>query len=396
MKEKRFCIWCGNEINTDSKFCPKCGKKQIEEENRLIDWLVSKTKDKFKGDAESSLIEAIKNFILSHLYGTVMTISIIAASAVTIYAGEPYINKIDADEISYHSAVENNGEYTPPVNREYDMTANSDIHTLCSRYLMYVNNENMRDAATGEPLTTESLKVPENTGLRGVYEVVKDERFKLASNTGKRTVFDPAHHTLEISKNMSQQGYKVGECVVEEWRAENDYQLYREMIFCFVELDGQWLMVENRILELKENEIAGPAELDRNTAPEFTLDGSREAYRLMNYLEDLITGNDIFPHYAVFNKYGPANDMEKLAENGIKEDSVQISVEVLEQVAERYRDVENIVIEQGYMMYQTKAVLDMESDEGRKTRQTYTVLFAEIGAEYRIVDTFLTEDVNVF
>ena len=68
--QKQFCIWCCNEIKPDSKFCPKCGKQQTDEENQLIAWLIAHTKDKLKGDAESSLFDAIKNLIFSHLYGT--------------------------------------------------------------------------------------------------------------------------------------------------------------------------------------------------------------------------------------------------------------------------------------------------------------------------------------
>ena len=54
--QKQFCIWCGSEIKNQAKFCPKCGKKQIEEENQLTDWLIAHTKDKLKGDAESSFL----------------------------------------------------------------------------------------------------------------------------------------------------------------------------------------------------------------------------------------------------------------------------------------------------------------------------------------------------
>ncbi len=395
--EKKYCIWCGSEIKTDSKFCAKCGKKQVEEENQLVDWLISKTKDKLKGDAESSLIEAIKNFLLSHLYGTVMTISIIAASAVTIYAGEPYISKINADEISYHTAVEENSEYIPPVNREYDMDANSEIHTLCSRYLTYVNNENQRDAITGEVLTTEILKVPQNSGFRGVYEVGKDNRFSLTSNSYKRTEFDPALHTLDISKKMTSQGYNVGESVVEEWSTEqNGIQCYRKILFSFVEIDGRWLIAENRILELEVDEVAVPGNLDQDYAPEFTLDGTHEAYRLMNYLEDLYLGNDFSVHYVDYNQYTAVHDMAKIVENGSKEAYLQINVEVLDRVDDRYSDIENSFANQGFMMYQTKAVLAIETTTNTRISQTYTVLFVELGAEYRILDTVLTEDAIIF
>ena len=34
---KQFCIWCGNEIKPGSKFCPKCGKKQIEQVEEQIE-----------------------------------------------------------------------------------------------------------------------------------------------------------------------------------------------------------------------------------------------------------------------------------------------------------------------------------------------------------------------
>ncbi|MBQ5327090.1 MAG: hypothetical protein J6K80_07795, partial [Oscillospiraceae bacterium] len=118
----------------DSKFCTKCGKKQTDEENPLIDWLISHTKDKLKGDAESSLFDAIKNFILSHLYGTVMSIAIIAAAGITVYASEPYIQKYnDSNMPEYISALSGNAEKAP-VSQHNAVSVNS-VRNVCNKYL---------------------------------------------------------------------------------------------------------------------------------------------------------------------------------------------------------------------------------------------------------------------
>lgn len=91
----KYCNYCGNEIEDDVELCPKC-KHSIDGKNAaLIMFLKKHTKEKLIGKAEDSLFEYLKNFILSHLYGFVLTITIIAVplSMVTVVSGVKVVNE---------------------------------------------------------------------------------------------------------------------------------------------------------------------------------------------------------------------------------------------------------------------------------------------------------------
>ena len=250
--QKQFCIWCGNEIKPGSKFCPKCGKQQTDEENQLIDWLIAHTKDKLKGDAESSLFDAIKNFILSHLYGTLMSIAIVAAVGVTVYANEPYIEKYsDADAPVYSTDV---------LDNSYSQTNElgiSEIRTICNDYLSVISNEN-NNPADGRY----GFAPPAGFKFSGKYDVVYDEKFVsddtfyLRDLTSK-VITESKDFTLEISKQMHTGGYNVAEYIKEQYledaaSAEKVYT--RQLTFSVVEVNDHLYIAESRITSFTENE----------------------------------------------------------------------------------------------------------------------------------------------
>ena len=89
MDEKVYCVWCGCKHVKKTEKCMACGKKLDPKDRLLVDFLVEHTKDKFKGDLEDSLYEAIKNYLLSHLYGVVVTIAIVGAVTAAAAAPKP-------------------------------------------------------------------------------------------------------------------------------------------------------------------------------------------------------------------------------------------------------------------------------------------------------------------
>ena len=81
-ENKQYCIWCGEPGDCRAIFCSKCGKKMDPDENLLIDYLVSRTKSKFKSKAINTVYDALKGYLLSHLYGVTLIISIVAVTAM--------------------------------------------------------------------------------------------------------------------------------------------------------------------------------------------------------------------------------------------------------------------------------------------------------------------------
>lgn len=84
MKKKIYCVYCGEKNNIKDLKCKKCKKKLNPKENMLLDYI----KDHIKDDVEGNIFDIIKKFIISHLYGTFLTATLI----FTIVSGIVTIN----------------------------------------------------------------------------------------------------------------------------------------------------------------------------------------------------------------------------------------------------------------------------------------------------------------
>ena len=82
MADKKYCIYCGAENSVTAETCVHCEQNLHPKESLLKDFLVERVKDELKGNLQDTIYDAIKNFLLSHLYGTVMTVSIVSYAVV--------------------------------------------------------------------------------------------------------------------------------------------------------------------------------------------------------------------------------------------------------------------------------------------------------------------------
>ena len=108
MMGKLYCAFCGKEAENGAENCAACGKKIPAKENLFLDFLLDHTKDSIKGKIEDSVYETIKNFLLSHLYGVVVGISLIVVGAVAVISPNPYshIEKVGSLEEARTSVSE--------------------------------------------------------------------------------------------------------------------------------------------------------------------------------------------------------------------------------------------------------------------------------------------------
>lgn len=82
--ETIYCVFCGTEnVKTDTK-CKKCKKDLHPKDEPFKDFLYKHIKDDLKGKVEDNIFSYLKNFIISHLYGTAMTVSIVFTIATMI------------------------------------------------------------------------------------------------------------------------------------------------------------------------------------------------------------------------------------------------------------------------------------------------------------------------
>ena len=98
MENVTYCVWCGCENPTDGQKCQKCGKALAAKENLLVSFLVEHTKDKLKGDIEDGIFDALKNFLLSHLYSVIIAVAFVvtAVAALTLPSPGAHIQPVVA------------------------------------------------------------------------------------------------------------------------------------------------------------------------------------------------------------------------------------------------------------------------------------------------------------
>lgn len=84
--ERLFCTHCGAENRAEDKLCAKCGKELNGKENLFRDFLTDHIKDKIKGKIGDGIFDALKGWLLSHLYGCLVTVSLIAVIGTGIAA----------------------------------------------------------------------------------------------------------------------------------------------------------------------------------------------------------------------------------------------------------------------------------------------------------------------
>ena len=108
-KTKIYCVYCGTKNTLEDKKCSKC-KKQLDPKNRPVyDYLKDQLKDKVEGTLQDNIFSLITNFIQTHLYGTVLTCSIIftVVSGISSIVGNP----VEYDTTNKRPVVSVNYEY---------------------------------------------------------------------------------------------------------------------------------------------------------------------------------------------------------------------------------------------------------------------------------------------
>ena len=252
-------------MEENSTVCHSCGKKQPEKENQLVDWLVSHTKGKIQDDAESSIYEAIKNFLLSHIYGTVVSLTLVAAVGVTVYANPSYVTKTTSEKFNNPAPQQTEKPQEQEENVISQVVSASDNAEIQSVGRTYMRNINYLGEvnAEGETIGTEDLAYWYQ-GYDGYREVGgADHRAGALGTVSVETyvyqpVTDPAYFVLDATKNMYNDGIPVAECYAEEFMTDKetgDTVLYRRTMYSFTKSEKGWCIYEDRVEQLIEYNV---------------------------------------------------------------------------------------------------------------------------------------------
>lgn len=100
MKRKKviYCPDCGKENVPEAVLCRECGKAINEVEQPFRDFLKKHIKDELKGKLGDKVFDAVKGWLLSHLYASVVTVTVIAAAATGISASAKKVHSEKTSE----------------------------------------------------------------------------------------------------------------------------------------------------------------------------------------------------------------------------------------------------------------------------------------------------------
>ncbi|MBE6146863.1 MAG: hypothetical protein E7168_00855 [Firmicutes bacterium] len=90
MKEKYYCSFCGAINDSLKGKCNKCHRKLDSKEHPFLEYLSSKVSDKYVGDLKENAYSIIINYLKSHLYGFILSCSVLITTAsIIVNATEP-------------------------------------------------------------------------------------------------------------------------------------------------------------------------------------------------------------------------------------------------------------------------------------------------------------------
>ena len=258
MEEKTYCPFCGAENSAEQKHCSACGKPLHPQPYGLKDYLYDTTKRELQGKLEDTFFTVLKNWILSHAYGLVVTIALISLGTVIVQGNSlpSYIERWQGAAPGSSETVQQPKESTNTIQTEgLSEEDEEQIYELPYRYdlLLDITERGVivDDEELGSSQDPASLLLPEEYGERGNtafvssgYIVQEIRAYSVHTDLDILTVNDPID---PIGKALSEKGYPVVEAVYsEDFYGEDETTVLhsRSHRFTFVKADGNWYIAE--------------------------------------------------------------------------------------------------------------------------------------------------------
>ena len=254
MGDQTYCIYCGSPLLQDSTECPRCGRKQEKKDDAFRIFLWKNTKDKLRGKIDDSLFEIIKNWLISHLYGLVLLLTVIgtviyaSSNRPGSYAPYKYSSRPEVKEGSSPSGVIDETEMERIRSAVYDAI---DLYKESVFYWTVEDDPYIDWGPAGYqkeiPGRPETYRLPASYGT-GRHEYVYDqglEEWDYSIDKDSMVLNDPS---TELGKSLMAQGYTVAEMIKHDVVPNANGTQYAgpgEYLFVMVEIDGVWYVAED-------------------------------------------------------------------------------------------------------------------------------------------------------
>lgn len=266
-EEILYCDYCGGTNKPSAVICEHCNRKMRMKHSAFLVFLKANTKNALLGDIQDRAFKRIRNFLLSHIYGVV--VSILVVTTVTTYAipKDSHIEKV-ATEAPAVNAIEEEPE---PAVTELSEEDRLSIYEMLNEYSLLCDTELIGDMGQTPTMTFSDIFADmESIGfemgahqLRGTgvyaFAVQNQPAGQFAtSSTSSTYLLTNDELTTELGKSLRDSGYEVAENIFtglgyfdgRVWDFgdvetippdfKHDYKVV------YVKIDGRWYIADDR------------------------------------------------------------------------------------------------------------------------------------------------------
>ena len=112
-RRRSFCVNCGALVRTSSPICRVCGREHDPKERLFRQFLLNHTRPALRGHVQDGLPSIFKNWLLSHLYGTVLVVAVVLVCVLGVLRLiSPPPRRVDARPAAIQAAAQAAAERT--------------------------------------------------------------------------------------------------------------------------------------------------------------------------------------------------------------------------------------------------------------------------------------------
>ena len=274
-----YCTHCGAANKKSAVECVECEKKIISKYRPFYDFLKNHTKEEGKDTAVNTVLGVLYRFLVSHIYGIVLTVSIVAAGVATVQGFDSHIKDVSEAPKANIVAKEEQEEEIKGIDFELtddDLYDFEYLASYCDAFADrlrasygYWNQDDMDYSDASEMYAQNNI---EDFDYIGAHEMLSNPQEPLFLLSGAEpdyqyecrhlvpsSALSGGECTTEIAKKLYADGYKVAECnyMLNIGMGEHDADTHtggtdvRRLVykFVFVENNDEWYIVEDRLLE---------------------------------------------------------------------------------------------------------------------------------------------------
>ncbi|MBR2802491.1 MAG: hypothetical protein IKE21_07940 [Erysipelotrichaceae bacterium] len=258
MEEKHYCIFCGSPLTEGSDVCPSCRKQIPAKEDLFKEFLYRNTKDELKGKADDALFAVVKNWLLSHLYGLIVSFVFIGLAGIAL--SPPRLPSYIREVSSPARPAEQTVSETPQAEEERlhseDLSAATAAANGFTDSIFYnaVTGNGEREVhiakfEDGPPPPPEAYYIPKTYDAYPVSSYFFIDASYPHIMTSQSDWIRTNEPTTELGKTLRADGFPIVEFEVTNTYAEGsdeDAPAIRSDRFLFVltRMDGEWYIAE--------------------------------------------------------------------------------------------------------------------------------------------------------